>query len=47
MSVKRGTRVNVGQQIGRVGKTGKVDTPQLHFEIRKGTKSYNPTQYLK
>ena len=47
MSVKRGARVSVGTQIGRVGKTGKVDQPQLHFEIRKGTKAYNPTQYLK
>ena len=47
MTVKRGVRVNVGTQIGRVGKTGKVDQPQLHFEIRKGTKAYNPTQYLK
>ena len=47
MSVKRGVRVNVGTPIGRVGKTGKVDRPQLHFEIRKGTKAYNPTKYLK
>ncbi len=47
MSVKRGMRVNVGQKIGTVGKTGKVDVPQLHFEIRKGTKAYNPSEYLK
>ncbi|MBQ8255943.1 MAG: LysM peptidoglycan-binding domain-containing M23 family metallopeptidase [Alphaproteobacteria bacterium] len=47
MSVRRGVRVNVGQKIGTVGKTGKVDTPQLHFEIRKGTRAYNPTTYLK
>ena len=47
MNVKRGVKVTVGQQIGKVGKTGKVDKPQLHFEIRKGTKAYNPTQYLK
>lgn len=47
MSVKRGARVNVGTPIGRVGQTGKVDKPQLHFEIRKGTKAYNPIQYLK
>ena len=46
MLVKRGTKVSVGQQIGRVGKTGKVDKPQLHFEIRKGTKAYNPVNYL-
>lgn len=47
MTVRRGTRVSVGQKIGTVGKTGKVDVPQLHFEIRKGTKAYNPTSYLK
>lgn len=47
LAVKRGTRVNVGQQIGTVGASGKVDAPQLHFEIRKGTKAYNPSAYLK
>ncbi|MBR6598473.1 MAG: M23 family metallopeptidase [Alphaproteobacteria bacterium] len=47
MVVRRGMRVTVGQKIGTVGKTGKVDTPQLHFEIRKGTKAYNPANYLK
>ena len=46
MSVKRGTVVTVGQNIGSIGMTGKVDTPQLHFEIRKGTKAYNPVTYL-
>ena len=47
MSVRRGTKVSVGQKIGTVGSTGKVDKPQLHFEIRKGTKAYNPSSYLK
>ena len=47
MNVRRGARVKVGQQIGTVGETGKVDSPQLHFEIRKGTKAYNPSSYLK
>ncbi len=47
MIVRRGTKVSVGQKIGTVGATGKVDEPQLHFEIRKGTKAYNPTSYLK
>ena len=47
LAVKRGTRVSVGQKIGAVGSTGKVDSPQLHFEIRKGTKAYNPSSYLK
>ena len=47
LAVRRGARVNVGQPIGTVGSTGKVDSPQLHFEIRKGTKAYNPSDYLK
>jgi murein DD-endopeptidase MepM/ murein hydrolase activator NlpD len=47
MDVRRGRRVSVGQKIGTVGETGKVDSPQLHFEIRKGTKAYNPSSYLK
>ena len=47
MNVKRGSKVSVKQKIGTVGETGKVDKPQLHFEIRKGTKAYNPNVYLK
>ncbi len=47
LAVRRGSRVAVGQKIGTVGETGKVDSPQLHFEIRKGTKAYNPIDYLK
>ncbi len=47
MTVRRGTKIAVGQKIGTVGETGKVDKPQLHFEIRKGTKAYNPSSYLK
>ena len=47
MNVRRGARVNVGQKIGTVGSTGKVTQPQLHFEIRKGTKAYDPQKQLK
>jgi murein DD-endopeptidase MepM/ murein hydrolase activator NlpD len=47
MSVRRGARVSVGQKIGTVGQTGKVTSPQLHFEIRNGTKAHNPINYLK
>ena len=47
LGVRRGARVRVGQKIGTVGQTGKVNKPQLHFEIRRGTKAYNPIQYLK
>ncbi|MDR1361176.1 MAG: M23 family metallopeptidase [Rickettsiales bacterium] len=47
MTVKRGTKVSIGGKLGTVGQTGKVSEPQLHFEIRKGTKAYNPTSQLK
>ena len=47
MAVRRGANVKVGQKIGTLGQTGKVNKPQLHFEIRKGTKAYNPADYLK
>jgi len=44
--IKRGDTVKQGQSIGTVGSTGQVNTPQLHFEIRKGTKALNPVKYL-
>lgn len=47
MEVRRGVKVKVGDRIGTVGKTGKVSSPQLHFEIRKGSKAYDPYKYLK
>ena len=47
MKVRRGIKVRVGDTIGTVGKTGKVSSPQLHFEIRKGSKAYDPYKYLK
>jgi len=45
--VKKGMTVKKGQAIGKVGSTGNVKTPQLHFEVRKGTKASNPMNYLK
>jgi len=47
MNVRRGAKVSVGEKIGTVGETGKVSEPQLHFEIRNGTKAYNPRTQLK
>lgn len=44
--VGRGDVVTRGQVISRVGDTGNVRSPQLHFEIRKGTRTVNPTRYL-
>ncbi|MBN8522128.1 MAG: LysM peptidoglycan-binding domain-containing M23 family metallopeptidase [Alphaproteobacteria bacterium] len=44
--IKKGDVVKRGQAIGTVGATGQVDSPQLHFEIRKGTTAVNPDKYL-
>lgn len=44
--VKRGDNVTRGQTIARVGQTGNVSSPQLHFELRRGTEAVNPRDYL-
>ncbi|HEY6382157.1 MAG TPA: peptidoglycan DD-metalloendopeptidase family protein [Pseudolabrys sp.] len=44
--VKRGDTIKRGQVIAHAGQTGNVTSPQLHFEIRKGSTPVDPTQYL-
>jgi murein DD-endopeptidase MepM/ murein hydrolase activator NlpD len=44
--VKVNDIVQAGQKIGTVGRTGNVSKPQLHFEIRKGTKPVDPGTYI-
>jgi murein DD-endopeptidase MepM/ murein hydrolase activator NlpD len=44
--VQRGERIRRGQVIARVGSSGSVDRPQLHFEIRKGKRAVDPMQEL-
>jgi murein DD-endopeptidase MepM/ murein hydrolase activator NlpD len=44
--VKRGEKVARGQPIARVGATGNVTVPQLHFELRHGDKPVDPRAYL-
>ena len=40
-------KVKKGEAIGRVGSTGLVDRPTLHFEIRKNGVAVNPLEWLK
>jgi murein DD-endopeptidase MepM/ murein hydrolase activator NlpD len=44
--VKRDQQVRAGQEIAKVGATGDVGAPQLHFELRRGTRAVDPTGYL-
>ena len=44
--VKRGDQVMRGQVIAKAGQTGTVTSPQLHFEVRKGSRPVDPMQYL-
>ena len=44
--VARGDKITQGQVIATVGRTGNVDSPQLHFEVRKGTQAMDPLEFL-
>jgi murein DD-endopeptidase MepM/ murein hydrolase activator NlpD len=44
--VKRGEKVRRGQVIARAGATGAVSQPQVHFELRKGSRPVDPTKYM-
>ena len=44
--VRAGQKVTKRDVIARVGDTGGVQRPQLHFEIRKGRRALDPLQYL-
>jgi murein DD-endopeptidase MepM/ murein hydrolase activator NlpD len=44
--VKRGDRIKRGQVIAKAGRTGQVDQPQVHFELRQGQKPVDPTPFM-
>jgi murein DD-endopeptidase MepM/ murein hydrolase activator NlpD len=44
--VKRGDKVRRGQIIAKAGNTGSVSQPQVHFELRKGSRPVDPTKYM-
>ncbi|MGC1862077.1 MAG: peptidoglycan DD-metalloendopeptidase family protein [Methylocystis sp.] len=46
ITVKRGDQVTRGQTIAKSGQSGNVSSPQLHFELRKGSTPVDPTNYL-
>lgn len=46
LMVKRGDTIKRGQIIAKSGQSGEVGSPQLHFEIRKGSSPVDPLQFL-
>ena len=46
ISVKEGDIVTAGQSIGTIGRSGRVDSPQLHFEIRKSRQPVDPRSLI-
>ncbi|MBT5575491.1 MAG: peptidoglycan DD-metalloendopeptidase family protein [Alphaproteobacteria bacterium] len=45
--VQEGDVLSSGQAIGRVGQSGRVDTPTLHFEIRQNRTPVDPSSIIK
>jgi len=46
LRVKQGDAIKAGEIIGTSGQTGNVATPQVHFEIRKGSTPVDPMRLL-
>ena len=46
LMVKRGDTVKRGDVIAKAGQTGAVQSPQLHFEVRKGATALDPNKFL-
>ncbi|EMD83946.1 LysM peptidoglycan-binding domain-containing M23 family metallopeptidase [Pacificimonas flava] len=44
--VERGDSVSRGDVIAEVGETGSVESPQLHFELRRGRRAIDPRDKL-
>ena len=47
IAVAEGDVLGAGQVLGTVGQTGRVDSPQLHFEVRQSRQPINPHDIIK
>jgi murein DD-endopeptidase MepM/ murein hydrolase activator NlpD len=46
IEVRKGDQVKRGQVLAKAGQTGNVSSPQVHFELRKGSSPVDPSNYL-
>jgi murein DD-endopeptidase MepM/ murein hydrolase activator NlpD len=44
--VTPGQEVNIGQEIGKIGSTGRSTGPHLHYEVHKNGQKINPQSFL-
>ncbi len=47
LMVRKGAKVSSGQVIAKVGSSGRVTGPHLHFEVRSNNKAINPLRVLR
>jgi murein DD-endopeptidase MepM/ murein hydrolase activator NlpD len=47
LDVRAGDRVTQGQQVGRVGSTGRSTGPHLHFEVMQGGRRIDPERFVR
>ena len=44
--VTAGQQIDIGQQIGNIGSTGRSTGPHLHYEVRRNGQQINPKSFL-
>lgn len=44
--VNPGEQINIGQEIGKIGSTGRSTGPHLHYEVHKNGQQINPQSFL-